>query len=84
MVSAYTPPTINNLRHDFGSILRFIEQNFGIHEGALSFADARSTTDLTGFFDLGAPPRPFRTLAAPRSAAFFLTDRRPQLDPDDD
>ncbi|HSS77140.1 MAG TPA: alkaline phosphatase family protein [Thermoanaerobaculia bacterium] len=84
VVSAYTPPTINNLRHDFGSILRFIEQNFGIHEGALSFADARSSTDLTGFFDLAAPPRPFRTIAAPRNAAFFLADKRPQLDPDYD
>jgi phospholipase C len=84
VVSAYTPPTINNLRHDFGSILRFVEQNFGIHEGALSFADARSRTDLTGFFDLSATPRPFRTIAAPRDAAFFLTDKRPQLDPDDD
>jgi phospholipase C len=84
VVSAYTPPAINNFRHDFGSILRFIEQNFGIHEGALSFADARSQTDLTGFFNLAATPRPFRMIAAPKDAAFFLADKRPQLDPDDD
>ena len=32
VVSAYTPEGyINNNRHDFGSILRFIEHNFGIH-----------------------------------------------------
>ncbi len=31
VVSAYTPSGyINNSRHDFGSILRFIEDNFGI------------------------------------------------------
>jgi phospholipase C len=85
VVSAYTPPAyINNVRHDFGSILRFIEQNFSIHEGALSFADARSASDLTAFFDLTATPRPFQTIAAPRNAAFFLTDKRPQMDPDDD
>jgi hypothetical protein len=41
VVSAYTPAGyINNVRHDFGSILRFIEFNFGITQGALNFADA--------------------------------------------
>ena len=44
VVSAYTPlGYINNGRHDFGSILRFVEHNFGIPEGALNFADARAT-----------------------------------------
>ena len=37
---AYAPAGyINNVRHDFGSILRLVEQNFGIAEGALTFAD---------------------------------------------
>ncbi|HEX4964047.1 MAG TPA: alkaline phosphatase family protein [Thermoanaerobaculia bacterium] len=85
VVSAYTPPAyVNNRRHDFGSILRFIEQNFGIHEGALNFADLRSATDLTAFFDLTATPRTFVSIAAPKDAKFFLTDKRPQMDPDDD
>lgn len=85
VVSAYTPPQyINNARHDFGSILRFIEHNFSIQEGALNFADERSTTNLTGFFDLGREPRPFRDIEAPRDAAFFLNDKRPATDPDDD
>ncbi|HEY6331614.1 MAG TPA: alkaline phosphatase family protein, partial [Blastocatellia bacterium] len=84
-VSAYTPKSIiNNEHHDFGSILRFIEFNFGIPEGALNFADARSQTDLTNFYDLTQPPRAFQTIAAPKNADFFLNDKRPQLDPDDD
>jgi phospholipase C len=84
-VSAYTTKgLINNQRHDFGSILRFIEHNFGIAEGALNFADARSKTDLSGFFNLKLSPRPFQTLAAPKSAAFFLNDKTPPTDPDDD
>jgi len=84
-VSAYTPAGyINNSRHDFGSILRFIEHNFGIRQGALNFADARAKNDLTGFFDLSGTPRKFANLNAPKSAAFFLHDRRKATDPDDD
>jgi len=52
-VSAYTPAGyINNVRHDFGSILRFVEHNFGIREGALNFADSRATSDLAGFAEV--------------------------------
>ena len=59
VVSAYTPAAyISNSRHDFGSILRFIEHNFGVPEGELTFADHRATTDLTDFFDLDAHPGP--------------------------
>ncbi len=84
-VSAYTPPHyVNNVRHDFGSIVRFIEENFGIAKGALSFADARASTDLSGFYNLSAPPRGFQPLVAARDASFFLNDTRVQLDPDDD
>jgi len=85
VVSAYTAAgTINNERHDFGSILRFIEHNFGVKEGTLNFADARAKTGLSGFFDLTGKPRNFRTIAAPKSAKFFLNDKRPPTDPDDD
>lgn len=85
VVSAYTPPNfINNAHHDFGSILRFIEHNFSIQEGALNFADERSRTNLTSFFDLGSEPRTFRDIEAPKDAAFFLNDKRPATDPDDD
>ncbi len=84
-VSAYTPRGyISNNRHDFGSILRFVEQNFGIEEGALNFADARAGTDLSQFYDFDFQPRPFRPIAAPREANFFLTDKRVATDPDDD
>ena len=84
-VSAYTPAGyINNDRHDFGSILRFLEHNFGIREGALNFADNRATNELAGFYDLSRTPRPFQTISAPKSAQFFLHDKRKATDPDDD
>ena len=85
VVSAYTTKgLVNNVHHDFGSILRFIEQNFGIQEGSLDFADARASTDLTGFFTLTQAPRKFQTIKAPRTATFFLRDTRPATDPDND
>jgi len=84
-VSPYTPAGyINNERHDFGSILRFVEHNFGIREGALNFADNRSTTDLAGFYDLSRAPRPYQVINAPKSASFFIRDKRKATDPDDD
>ena len=84
VVSAYTPEAyINNTPHDFGSILRFIQHNFGVREGALNFADARAKSDLTEFFDLTQLPRAFQDIAAPKDLAFFLNDIRPATDPDD-
>jgi phospholipase C len=85
VVSAYTPAgLINNKRHDFGSILKFIEHNFSLPLGGLHFADERSVSDLTGFFDLTQAARPFTNISAAKTAAFFLKDKRKQTDPDDD
>lgn len=84
-VSAYTAKGyINNYRHDFGSILRFVENNFGIQEGSLNFADARAENNLASFFDLNRPPRIFKAVTAPKDANFFLHDKRTPTDPDDD
>jgi phospholipase C len=84
-ISAYTSAHyINNNRLDFGSIIRFIQHNFNITEGALGFADARATTDLTAFYKLNTAPRTFTPIAAPKNAAFFLNDTRPATAPDDD
>lgn len=83
-ISAYTSMTyVDSNRSDFGTILRFVEKNFGIAEGALAFADARATTDLSGFFNLTLPPRVFTTIPAPYDAAHFINDKRPLTEPDD-
>jgi phospholipase C len=85
VVSAYTPQGyIDNLHYDFGSILRFVEQNFGIPEGALHFADQRATNDLTSFFKLNQAPRTFNRIAAPLGEEFFLNDKGPMEPPDTD
>jgi len=85
VISAYTPRGyVDNARHDFGSILRFVEHNFSIPEGALNFADQRATTDLTEFFNLSHSPRTFNVIPAPLGEKFFLNDRRPMEPPDTD
>jgi phospholipase C len=84
VVSAYTPQLVNNSRLDFGSIVRYIEQNFGIAEGALTFADRRAFTDFTSFFELKHNPRPFQTIPATKDAKYFLEDKTVPTSPDDD
>jgi phospholipase C len=85
VVSAYTPAAyVSNFRHDFGSILRFIEHNFDVPEGELTFADRRATTDLTDFFHLNQAPRTFHRVSAAKDENYFLNDKTAPTDPDDD
>jgi len=84
VVSAWTAQGyINNSQHDFGSILRLIENVFNIEEGALNFADARASNDLRNFFSLTSP-RGFTPINASLSASFFINDTTPATFPDDD
>jgi phospholipase C len=91
-VSAYTPVrVVDNHRHDFGSILRFIEQNYGIAN--VGFADARcdpswankcASDNLRAFFNYSHTPRTFKTIPANPGAEYFINDKTPPTDPDDD
>ena len=85
VVSAYTPAGfIGNAPQNFGSVIRFIERNFAIIEGALTFADLRAKSDLGEFFSLGEPPRRFQRIKAPLSARHFLRRKPSGLPVDDD
>jgi len=85
VISAYTTAGyVDNNRHDFGSILRFVEQNYGIEQGSLNFADARAGTNLTTFFNLTKAPRSFKTIKTTLDANYFINDTSPAVDPDDD
>ena len=85
VISAYTRAGyIDNGRHDFGSMINFAENNFGVATGILGFADARADgDDLSGFFDLSTTPRPFVTIPSVLTAEDFINDPRPPTDPDD-
>jgi len=69
VVSAWTPSGyINNTTHDFGSILRMIEDLNGL--GRLGFADSRASSDLVNFFSR-TTPRTYSTVVAVEPASFF-------------
>jgi phospholipase C len=85
VVSPYTPAGyVSQQTHTFGSILKFIETAYGlplIPPGL--FADSRAD-DLSDFFDFNRSPRPFVTVPSQLPTKFFLEDKRPRTDPDDD
>ncbi len=85
VVSALTPAGfISNSPEDFGSIARFIEQNFGVSEGVLTFADQRSAGDLAEFFTTGHAARSFHQIRAPLSREYFLKSKPSGIPPDTD
>lgn len=82
VVSPYAKTAyISHANHDFGSVLKFIETTF--HLASLGYADA-AADDLSDCFNLTQAPTAFHAVAARLDAAFFLNDRRPAVDPDDD
>jgi len=72
---------ISHVNHDFGSILNLIEKTFGL--ASLGYADA-DADDLSDCFDFTQKPLAFKTINAPKDAAYFLNDHSPKTDPDDD
>jgi phospholipase C len=72
---------ISHETHDFGSILKFIEETFNLP--SLNYADARAD-DLSDCFVTTQSPLTFHSIAAPLGAQHFISDKSPHTDPDDD
>jgi phospholipase C len=72
---------ISHVTHDFGSILKFIEETYGLP--SLGYADAPAD-DLSDCFDYSQNPIKFQTINAPHGAAYFLNYTGPRTDPDDE
>jgi phospholipase C len=72
---------VSHVTHHFGSILKYIEENFSL--GSLGFADA-DADDLSDCFDYNQTPLVFQNISAPMDAKHFLEDKTPPTDPDDD
>jgi phospholipase C len=82
VVSPYAKQAfVSHVTHDFGSILKFIEEVFKLP--SLGYADARSD-DLSDCFDLTQLPITFKTIPAAFTAKHFLSETEPPLPPDDD
>ena len=85
VISAYTPKQyIDDDTYDFGSILRTIEGIYGITEGTMGVADARSSTDLVNFFQ--GSFRSYTPIVAVEPASFFTgaAQKGKPEPPDDD
>jgi phospholipase C len=93
--NAGTGTNVNHTFYEFGSILRFIENTFGLGNIApsatLTYADqftgptsATTPGDLSECFDFTQTPLTFQSIQAQYDASHFLNDRRPPTDPDDD
>jgi phospholipase C len=72
---------ISTTPHDFGSLLKFIETTFSLP--SLGYADA-TADDLSDCFDFNQTPLPFQTIPSALKAEYFLNDKTPPTDPDDD
>lgn len=60
---------VSHTQYEFGSIVRFVEDNW--HLGRLGIADRRANSILD-VFDYTQPPRRFRTIPAKYSKAHFI------------
>lgn len=81
VISPYAKPGyISHVNHDFGSILKFIEEIYGLP--SLGYADMLAD-DLSDCFDFDQSAVSFHTIAAPLSAEHFLNDSSLPTDPDD-
>jgi phospholipase C len=84
VVSAYTPAGyVDNDPHDFGSILAFVESNFGLSKIGPGYYADYFATGLQAFFPL-ATPRSFTTIPAKVDASYFLHRPASEVAPDDD
>jgi phospholipase C len=72
---------VSHRQHEFGSILKFIEETFAL--GSLQTTDIRAD-DLTDCFNFSQAPTSFETIRAPHSAGYFLREPISLEDPDDD
>jgi phospholipase C len=82
VVSPYAKAAhISHNMHNFGSILKFIEETYGLP--SLGYADALSD-DFSDCFNFSQTPLTFQTIPAPLTAEHFINDPRPPSDPDDD
>ncbi len=69
IVAPYVKPHVEHTTYEFGSILRFIEQNWSL--GTLGRNDQQSTS-IGGAFDFGMAPRKFKKIGSKYSQSYFL------------
>jgi phospholipase C len=72
---------VSHVHFEHGSILRFIEDQFGL--GRLAPSDKRANSPGPDSFDFSQPPRKFVKIAAPYDREYFLHQPPDDRPPDD-
>ena len=72
---------VSHVQHEFGSILKFTENTFGL--GSLGYTDARAD-DLSDCFNFSQTPLVFRTIQSSRRANDFMRMPADHRSPDTD
>ncbi len=71
VVSAYAREgRVSHVHYEHGSILKFVEDQFGL--GRLAASDARATSPEKDCFDFGRPPRAFKAIPTRLGRDYFL------------
>lgn len=71
---------VSHVHYEHGSILRFIEDQFGLAQ--LAPTDTRATSPQADCFDFNQPPRKFVPIEAPNRETYFLHQRPDPRPPD--
>ncbi len=79
LVSPYVKPHVEHTVYEFGSILRFIEDNWSL--GSLGTSDSKATS-IGNAFDFNMPPRKFKTIQSKYPQSFFLHQQPSGVAPD--
>jgi phospholipase C len=82
VVSPYAKPGyVSHVQHEYGSILKYVEETYGLP--SLGYTDARAD-DLSDCFNYSQTPIVFQTIQADRRAADFIHAPMVNVPPDDD
>ena len=67
---------ISHTQYEFGSILRYVEDNFNL--GSLGTTDQRATS-IGDVFNYSQQPRSFTVISSKHDAKYFITHAEPVL-----
>jgi phospholipase C len=79
IISPYVQPRVDHTQYETASVLRFIENNWNLD--TLGQEDERATP-ITDAFNFSQTPRPFQTISAKYSRAFFEHQKPSGIPPD--
>jgi len=79
IISPYVQAHVEHKQYETASVLRFIEDNWGLK--TLGQEDTRAT-GIENAFNFSQTPRPFQTIPADYSRSFFLHQKPSGIPPD--